>query len=70
MTDGNAEPFDWRTYARTRGVTPMRAWIACQSAFSTHEVAVTSPASLDRLASDVTLADVIKATIDDASASR
>ena len=70
MTDDNAEPFNWRTYARHQGIQPWQAWIACQSAFRhgyPHAVTVTSPESLDQIAKDDTLVDVIKATIDDAA---
>lgn len=62
---------DWRAYARANGIPPMRAWIACQQAFRTgypHGQSVTSPASLDLLAADPTLHDVIRATIDDIGA--
>ena len=72
MTDGNAEPFDWRSYARANGIPPMHAWLACQQAFRTaypHGVNVTSPASLDKIAADPAMRDVIRATIDDAKAS-
>jgi len=70
MHDSHA--FDWRAYARANGISPMRAWIACQQVFRStypHGVKVTSPASLDKLALDTAFHDVIRATIDDAKAS-
>lgn len=59
--------FDWRAYATERGVPIMHAWIAVQSTFR-HSIPggrVTSPASLDRLADDEAMHDVIRAAIDD-----
>ena len=70
MTDGSEPAFDWRTYARHQGIQPWQAWVACQSAFRhgyPHAVTVSSPESLDQIAKDDTLVDVIKATIDDAA---
>ena len=61
--------FDWRAYARNRGIPPMHAWIAVQRAFR-HSIPggqVTSPDSLDRLAADESMHDVIRAVIDDAT---
>lgn len=67
MTDQTSTPFDWRSYAQRQGVPPMHAWIAVQRAFrnSIPGGRVTSPTSLDRLAADETMHDVIRAAIDD-----
>ena len=62
---------DWRAYSRANGIPVMHAWIACQRAFNTrypHGVTVTSPKSLDLLATDPAMHDVIRATIDDLGA--
>ena len=62
---------DWRAYSRSKGIPPMHAWIACQRAFRTaypSGVTVTSPASLDLIAADPAMHDVIRATIDDIGA--
>jgi hypothetical protein len=67
----SSTPFDWRSYATAAGIQPWQALIACQQAFRhgyPHGITVTSPTSLDRIARDDTLVDVIRATIDDAAA--
>ena len=59
---------DWRGYAKANGIPPMQAWIACQRAFRASipsGTTVTSPKSLDLLATDPDLWPVIRATIDD-----
>jgi hypothetical protein len=71
VTQASPPPFDWRSYATAAGIQPWQAWIACQQAFRhgyPHGITVTSPGSLDRISTDDTLVDVIRATIDDAAA--
>ncbi len=64
------ELFDWRGYARERGVTPLRAWIAMQQATRSRYpsgVSVSSPASLDAICRDDTMHDFVRAVIDEAA---
>jgi len=60
--------FDWRSYAQGRGMTVMDAWIAVQKEFrySVPGKQVTSPRSLDELAGDEAMRDLVRAIIDDA----
>lgn len=65
-----AEAFDWRGYSRDKGVARWRVWRAMQHATAgvrvpTDQPHVTSPRSLDRLATDPAMRDVIVAVIDD-----
>lgn len=63
---------DWRAYSRSKGLTPLQAWLACQQAIPhrpTGQRGVTSPKSLDLIAEDEAMHEVIKATIDDAARS-
>ena len=64
--------FDWRAYARSWGIPPMHAWIAVQSVFKDGVPGgrVTSPASLDLLCEDESMADVVAAAIEDCAEGR
>lgn len=61
--------FDWRAYAREKGVPTWRVWIALRDATRQVRVPsghrpVVSPADVDRLATDPDQYDFIRQTID------
>ena len=61
------DTYSWRTHAKSLGLHPMHAWVACQKAwpYNDRHRQPTSPKKLDQLCEDPDLADFIAATIDD-----